>query len=191
MLFLNLIMELSKAIQSRQSIRKFSDKKPDWKEIIECIDACRYAPMAGNNFSLKFVLVDDKERIQKLGECCQQSFVSTAHYIVVVCTIPERTTLAYEEFAEKFLRQQAGAAIQNFLLEVTSKDLATCWVGYFVEELVKSELKIPANAKVEALFPIGYEYSKTKPKKKINIDNILYFNKYGEKQMKKIPKMDV
>ncbi|MFQ5532033.1 MAG: nitroreductase family protein, partial [Candidatus Nanoarchaeia archaeon] len=69
-------MKLDKAIKSRRSIRKYKDKKPDWRDIIECIDATRYAPMAGNNFSLKFILVNDPKKIQKFGECCQQSFVT-------------------------------------------------------------------------------------------------------------------
>ena len=56
-------MDLTKAIQSRRSVRKFKDKKPNWRDIIECIDSMRYAPMAGNNFTLKFILVTDEEKI--------------------------------------------------------------------------------------------------------------------------------
>ena len=55
-------MELNKAIKKRRSVRKFKDKKPNWRDILECIDSVRYAPMAGNNFTLKFILVDDKDR---------------------------------------------------------------------------------------------------------------------------------
>jgi len=41
-------MELDKAIKSRRSIRRYSAQKPDWRDIIECIDSMRYAPKAGN-----------------------------------------------------------------------------------------------------------------------------------------------
>ena len=129
-------MELDKAIKSRKSVRKFKEKKPDWRDIIECIDATRYAPMAGNNFPLKFILVKDSEKIQKLSEAAQQPFISKAPYVVVVCTNPLRIQNAYPEFAEKFCKQQAGAAIQNFLLKIQEKGLSTCWVGYFLEYLV-------------------------------------------------------
>jgi nitroreductase len=60
-------MDLSKAIRSRKSVKKFSTKKPDWRDIIECVDAARYAPMAGNNYSLKFIIIDDKETIEKIS----------------------------------------------------------------------------------------------------------------------------
>ena len=56
---------LDKIIHNRRSVKKFKSTKPDWRTIIECIDAMRYAPMAGNNYSLKFILVDDKDKINK------------------------------------------------------------------------------------------------------------------------------
>ena len=90
-------MNLDKAIESRKSVRKFIQKKPDWRDIIECIDAARHAPMAGNNFTLKFIVVDDKDKIQRLSEASQQSFISQAHYVVVVCSDISRTSNAYEE----------------------------------------------------------------------------------------------
>ena len=188
-------MELSKAIKQRKSVRHFSDKKPNWRDIIECIDAARFAPMAGNLFSLRFILVDDKEKIKKISEAAQQPFISEAQYIVVACTSPSITKNAYEKLAEKFLGQQAGAAIENFLLKIEEKGLETCWVGYFVESVVKEILSIPEGINVEALFPIGYESKKKgssiRKKQKIELDRFLYFNKWKNKKMKKKESINV
>jgi nitroreductase len=179
-------MELNRAIKGRHSVRKFSNKKPNWRTIIECIDSARYAPMAGNNYTLKFILVNDEEKIKKLTEASQQKHVGEVKYIVVACSNASRTCNKYgKENGEIWARQQAGAAIQNFLLRVEESGLATCWVGYFVEGQVKRILKIPADWNVEALFPVGYEYSKSKTRKaKIDLDRILYFNYYDNKKMK-------
>ena len=144
-------MELNRAIQSRKSVRKFKDKKPDWRNIIECIDAARYAPMAGNNFTLKFIFVDDKEKINKLADAAQQSFISQVKYVVVVCSNPSRTENAYDNRGEIYCRQQAGAAIENFLLKIEEMGLSTCWVGAFVDRMVKEILKIPENIKSETM----------------------------------------
>jgi len=177
-------MELGKAIKGRSSVRKFKSKKPDWRKIIEAIDSARYAPMAGGNYSLKFILVDDAEKIKDIAGACQQDFVGRAHYVVVACSVPGRTTNAYGKQGEVFVRQQAGAAIQNFLLKIEESGLSTCWVGYFVEEQIKRVLQIPEEVQVEALFPIGFEYEKKRARKaKIDLDNILYFNSYGKKKM--------
>jgi nitroreductase len=185
-------MDLNKAIQSRTSVRKFSSKKPDWRDIIECIDAARYAPMAGGNYTPKFILVDEPEKIQKIAEAAQQDFISQAHYVVVVCSNPSATVNAYGKQGEIYTRQQAGAAIQNFWLKIIESGLSTCWVGSFAESQVKRVLKIPEGINVEAVFPIGFEFEKKRTRKaKIDLDNVLYFNQYGEKKMKKPKEVNV
>jgi nitroreductase len=184
-------MQLDKAIKERHCVRKFSNKKPDWREIIECIDAARYAPMAGGNFTLKFVLVDDEKTIRKLADAAQQDFISDAKYVVVVCTNPSRTKNAYGGRGEKYCRQQAGAAMENFFLKIQEKKLATCWVGHFVDRLVREALKIPEDVDVEAMFPVGYEFNKRPLREKIELDNVLYFYEYKNKKMKKKEKLDV
>ena len=178
-------MELDRAIKSRKSAKHFSDGKPDWRDIIECVDSMKHAPMAGNVFSLKVIIVDDREKIGKIAKACQQGFVSEANYVLVVCSNESRTVNAYGKKAKDFLRQQAGAAMENFLLKLEEKNLSTCWIGYFSEEQVKRLLKIPKDIFVEAVFPIGYASKKTpqKGKRKANLDSVLYFNNYGNKRM--------
>lgn len=183
-------MDLDKTIRERTSVRKFKSNAPDWRDIIECIDAMRYAPMAGNNFSIKTILVDEEEKIQQLAEAAQQPFITQAKYIVVVCTNPVRTEISYGERGTIYLRQQAGAAIQNFLLKITEKKLSTCWVGHFAEAEVKRILDIPEEMYVDALFPIGYAFKKSELKSKIELDAFLYFNSYGKKKMNTIRKLD-
>ncbi len=179
-------MNLDKAIKSRKSVREFKDKKPDWRDIIECVDAARYAPMSGNNFTLKFILIDDKDKIQKIADAAQQSFIAKTHYVVAVCSNPSRTINAFGKKGEIYFRQQAGSAIQNFLLKIEEKGLATCWVGNFVDEQIKKILNIPENVFIEAVLPVGYEFKKTPSKNKIELDSILFFGKYGNKNMKKV-----
>ncbi len=187
-------MDLDKAIQQRKSVRHYSTKKPNWRNIIECIDAARYAPTAGNIFPMRFIVVSDKEKIKKLAEASQQPFIATAPYVVVICTDPSLILNAYSDFADKFCKQQTGAAIENFLLKAEEKKLKTCWIGYFVDYLIKNTLNIPEKITVEAIFPIGLESKKVgtsrERKKKIDINRILYFNKWKNKRMKKPDSID-
>ncbi len=189
-------MELQKAIRARKSVRHFDKtKKPDWRTIIECIDSARHAPMAGNIFPLRFIIVDDTKIIQKLAEAAQQPFISEAKYVIVVVTDCKMVLNAYQERAEKFCRQEAGAAIENILLSIEEAGLETCWIGYFVDYLVKEALGIPDEIDVEAMLPIGYESKELgkgrRLKRKIDLNQILYFNKYKNKRMKKKPSINV
>jgi nitroreductase len=169
-------------MQLDDAIKKYSDKKPDWRKVIQAMDAARYAPIAGNINTLKFILIEDKEKIKKVADACQQDFVYQAQIIVVLVSEEHQIKKMYPERAEMFLRQQAGAAIQNFLLELTQKKIASCWVGYFDADLIKKALDIPEEAFVEAVFPIGTETKvKTTEKKKAELENMVFFDKYKNK----------
>jgi nitroreductase len=179
-------MDLDKAIQQRNSIRKFQKKKPDWRDIIECVDACRYAPMAGKIFTPRFILINDRQKINKIAEASQQDFISQTSYVLVVCSKTDSIINLHGERAKIYVRQQFGAAIQNFLLKIEEKKLSTCWVGHFVDEQIKRILQIPEDIQIEALFPIGYAFPVDKKKKsrKTDFDKVMFFHEYGNKRMK-------
>jgi nitroreductase len=178
-------MELDDAIKERHSIRRFTTKKPSYDELIACIDAANSSPLAGNIPTLRFIVVDDKEIIEKIAEGCQQSFIENAKFLVVVCSDPSQCVRSYNERGNIYSRQQAGAAIENFLLRATDLGLASCWVGAFADEIIKRILVIPESANVEAILPLGYEMPKAgKQRKKGNLDSTLFFNKWKQKNLK-------
>jgi nitroreductase len=180
-------MKLEDAIKKRQSIRKYADKKPDWRKIIRCIDAARHAPSAGNHFITRFILISDKDKINKIATACSQDFVGDVEYIVAVVSDDATLTKHYgKKLGERYARQQAGAAIQNFLLQITAEDLVTCWIGFYEESHIKKNLGIPEqkNIVVEALFPIGKETKvKTPQKQKTDLETITFFDKWNNKKM--------
>jgi len=181
-------MDLDKAIKERHSVRRFKTKAPNWRDIIKALNLARLAPLAGNIPTIKFIVVTEDDKIQQLSEACQQDFVAQTKYVVVVCSLPEQCVRSYGERAKKYIKQQAGAAIENFLLKITDLGLATCWVGAFSDEQVKRILQIPDDVEVEALFPIGYELGKSKQRIKPSLDTCLYFNTWKNKYMKAIKK---
>ena len=183
-------MDLDKAIESRKSVRKFKLKKPDWRDIIECIDAARYAPTAGKNSTVKFVLIDDKEKIKRIADAAQQNFIVEAHYVLVAVSDNSQLKTSFGEDGEKYAMQQLGAAIQNFLLKIEEKGLATCWIGHFSENQIKSNLRV-SKGTIEAIFPIGYSNENNKPSKKIELANTLYFNNYGTKKMNPVRQINI
>lgn len=181
-------MDLDKAIEKRHSVRKFKLRKPDYGKILEAIESSTKAPLAGNIPTLKFIIVSDKEKIKQLADASTQDFVASVHYVIVFCSNPENCVRSYDKRGETYCLQQAGAAIQNFLLKITDLGLATCWVGAFSDRMVKRILKIPESVRVEGLFPIGYEAGSQKQKKKPSLDTSIYFNEWKNIYMKPIRK---
>lgn len=177
-------MEFDRVVEKRQSIRNFSSKKVDWKDVIKAVSCALQAPSAGNIQSLRFILVSDKDKIKKLADASQHDFLVKVQYAVVVCSKNDQLKRLYEDRAERYSRQQAGAAIEHFLLKISDLGLASCWIGVFSDEIVKDILQIPDDVNVEAILPVGYEVGKTRKKQKANLDSVLYFDKYKNKYMK-------
>jgi len=185
-LLLVYFMQLKEAIEKRKSVKRFHHKKPDWKKIIRAIDMVRFAPSAGNKFVAKFILVSDEKKIEKLGEASQQAFVGKAKYIVVCVSDDSRLISDYGERGERYTAQQAGAAIQNFLLALTEQKLVTTWVGHFYDDQVRRILYIPEGLKIEAMFPIGIETKvKAVSRRKLDLDQVIYYDKWKNKTMTK------
>lgn len=183
-------MKLKEAIESRCDIKSYDLKKPDWRKVIRAIDAARFAPAAGNYYSARFILVDDEDVIKKLAESSQQSFIGKAKMVVVVVSDEKGLVRAYGERGSDYSKQHVGAAIENFLLALEEEKLATSWVWYFVDEQVRSLLNIPENVKVEGIFPIGgMSKLSRKVKRSADLDNVLFFGKYGNKKMAPVTKV--
>ena len=176
-------MEFKKAVSERHSCRDFSSKKVDFNDISLILDAARYAPCAGNIYSVRLILVSEKEVKSKLVDAALgQQFLNDAVYIIVVCSDPTETVRSYGSRADMYIRQQAGAAIENMLLKIQDLELGGGWVGGFDETSVKRVLGIPAHIQVEALIPVGHEMKKEKlTEKRIKMDlyKILNFEKWG------------
>ena len=183
-------MSIDKTIQSRRSIRKYKLKSPNWRRIIEAIDAAKYAPMAGEIFSLYFLLVDNDEKIQKIAKWCEQDFIMQAKYVVLFLTNPKKTVSSYGKRGEVYCQQQTGAAIQNFLLKLTEAKLSTCWIGHFNERMIKQMFRIPEDINIEAIFPIGIAGEKPKRRREIDLNTYLYFNEWKNKRMTHITKVE-
>ena len=175
-------MDLKKILEKRHCTRKFKKKSVSFKDLGFILDSARYAPCAGGIFTAKIIVVDKDELKKKLAEAALgQAFLADAPYILAICSDMEQITRAYGKKAEKYARQQAGAAIENIFLTTTELGLATCWIGAFDENAVKRILKIPDNVDVEAILPVGYALEKEEKKSKIDLRRITRFNDWQTK----------
>lgn len=172
-------MQLTDVIEKRRCTRKFKEKDVSEKDILKIIACSLNAPCAGGLFSVRTIVVNDREMKNKISEACMgQTFMARAPYFIVVCSDRSQTDKMYGRFARAYARQQAGAAIQNMFLRTIDLKLATCWVGAFDEKVIKRILTIPEGVDVEAILPVGY--ADEKPEKRVgpSLNSILKLNSY-------------
>jgi nitroreductase len=176
-------MNFEEAVKKRASIRKFSSRKPNVELIIKAIEIANLAPSPGNIPILKYIIVEDENSIERIADACQQEFIKQSKILLVICSEEKRTELAYEKRARKYIKQHAGAAIENLLLYLTNIGLVTCWVGAFSDIMLKDVLKISDEVDIEAILPIGYRFShdKTTQRKKSLLENRVFFEVWKNK----------
>jgi len=178
-------MQLNDALKKRKTVIRYSTKKPNWRKIIKAIDAARYAPNAEGQFAMQWILVSDEKKIAQFSGATQQEFVSMAKYIVVAVSDDTKMIRSYGDRGPRYSSLQAGAAIQNFLLELVEQKLVTKWVKYFAPDEVKRILSIPDKAIIEGIFPIGIETKRrTEEEKRRPLETYIRFDKWGEKKMR-------
>ena len=181
-------MDFDKVLEQRHSVRSYTNKVPDLKDIIRIMNAGRLGPFAGNICTVRFILVTDKSTKEKLAEAAhEQKFIAKAPYLIVVYSLLDRIAGAYGSRGEIYARQQAGAVIENMLLKTTDLGLASCWVGAFDEQKVESAIQVPRSetksVKIEAILPIGYKEGKKKvERKKPDVHEIAFMEYYGKKR---------
>ena len=185
-------MKTIDAINKRTSIRDFSNKPVKFDLILEAIDAANHAPFAGNINNLKFIIVEKKENKNYISEFSQQYWINEAQWIVLVCSEDKKLQNLYQDRGIIYSKQEAGAAIENMLLSLTDQGLASCWVGAFSEHEIKTKFKIPESWNIEAIISIGHAKVKlTKEKRKIDLENKIYWGKWDEKtKPRKYPHKD-
>jgi nitroreductase len=153
-------------LEKRHSVRNYSDRKVEDRLIEEILRAAMTAPTAHNSRSWEFVVVRQKDLIQKLAQAGKWiSFAEGAQVIIVI--------VGNEQVSDKWIENCTLAA--GFIyLEATNQGLGTCWAhvregktenGEDSEEYVKNLLDIPSDKRVLCLMPLGYPAEGNKPQR--------------------------
>ena len=138
-------MEVLEAVKVRRSVRAYSSR-PIPAEVMERMrQALRSAPSACNFQPWHFIFVVQSELRRKVAEqAYEQMWMADAPVIVAACGFP---------------KQAFKAMGDHLTLAAVAEGLGTCWIGAFNEAGVKELLRVPAQARVVAMTPLGYPAS--------------------------------
>lgn len=174
--FLLINMEFDSVIKKRTSVRSFTRKKVNWKDVLDAIDAAIHSPFAGNQNNLKFLITESSETIKNLAKTAEQAWISESSIVILVLSDDTHLENMYGERGRIYSRQQAGAAIQTLLLKLVDLGLSACWVGAYINETIKQNFKIPQHIQVEAIIPVGYAQAVPERRKhKKELDKVLFW----------------
>lgn len=156
-------MNVEQAIQKRQSVRKYIDKKVEPEKLQICLQSARLAPSACNAQPWTFVVVDDSTLAKQVGEATvslgMNKFGPDAPvFLVIVLEKPNFTSKVGTLIKKiEYPLIDIGIAAENFCLQATELGLGTCMIGWFDEKKIKSLLNIPKSKSIALVISLGYE----------------------------------
>lgn len=164
-------MDAIEAIPSRRSIRKYTnDPLPD-PVVNEILRAAMSAPSAGNEQPWHFVVIRDRETLDRIPEVHPHAqMIKEAQVAVLICG-----DLGLEKH-KGFWVQDCSAATENLLLAANAKGLGAVWLGIYPREDrvdgLRRLLNIPRSVIPFALVPLGHPAEKKPKEDRFNINRI-------------------
>jgi nitroreductase len=181
-------MALIDLIRHRRSVRHFLDKPVEREKLMLCLEAARLAPSASNSQPWKFIIVDDRELKDKLGDAAFGGIYSIMSFAkkapVMVAVVTERAKFIVrmgDKFrGTHFALIDIGIAAEHFVLQAEELGLGTCWLGWFNEGAVKKMLNVSKDRRIDVMIALGYYDTERKRREHTRepIEEISAFNSY-------------
>lgn len=112
------------SIFNRVSVRKYLDTPVEVEKIEKILRAAMCAPSGGNQQPWKFLVVQRRDIIEKLGRSSPYAVCASGAPVVIVPCI-DRTAARFPELVEMDLSN----ATENMLLEITELGLGGVWLA--------------------------------------------------------------
>jgi nitroreductase len=165
-------------ILNRRSVREFTDKPVSKEDINIILDSGHWAPSGLNNQPWRFIVIRDRETIQKLSECTHYSGIVAGAPLLIATFLNNETSYNRTKDLEAI-----GAAIQNMLLTCCELGLGGVWLGEILnqKEKVNSILDCPSDLELMAVLAIGEPVPKERTSTRRGLSEIVFDEKYGQK----------
>jgi len=159
-------MNVIECIKTRRSVRRFTEDLVSKELFEEIIDIARMAPTWKNTQTLRYMLIQDKDIINKICDECLLGFehnsktVSKCNNLVLLLQVNGRC--GYERDGSFTTSKgagwemfDAGIAAQTFCLAAHDKGIGSVILGIFDDAKVAEVAGVPEGQTVAALIPIG------------------------------------
>lgn len=170
----NSSMGVMEVIQTRKSVRAYTDRLVDDEKLNSILNAGRLAPSASNRQEWRFVIVRERTVCKKLAAVAgKQGFVGEAPVVIVACAETDGHMMQCGQLCYPI---DVAIALDHMSLAAVELGLGTCWIGMFDEKKVKQLLGIPEAIRVVELMTLGYPVNPDAiEKKRLPLSRIVKF----------------
>jgi nitroreductase len=173
--------EVLKNIYARRSVRSYSEKKVTEETVKEIIKAGTHAPTGMNAQPLRFVVMENQERLDHYSGIAKGLFIAGAEDRSKDKPVPENLrglikTMSNPDFQIFYHAptvvfifadpsaltpvEDASLAVENMFLYASSLGIGSCWIGFarpleHSAEFLK-ECRVPTDHRLVAQIVLGY-----------------------------------
>ena len=173
-------MEFKDLVQLRRSHRKFTTEEIDAEDVKLILRAGLMAPTSKGQRAWQFVVVDDKQDIEKLADAKNlgSQFLKGAPLAIVVLGDPVQNDCWIED---------GSIAAISMQYQAEDLGLGSCWIqmrgrglsdGTSADTVIRGILDIPENLNVLCILAIGHKADERKPQ---NEDKLKWENVHADK----------
>jgi nitroreductase len=168
-------MTVSEAIRKRYSCRSYEQRPIEKEKLEQLFEAARLAPSAMNKQDWCFVVVTDKTMRHKIAKATNKpEAFEKAAAIIVACSNSNHVMRCGQAIGPI----DVSIALEHIALQAVELGLATCWIGSFKPEDVKTPLDIPSDIAIIELMALGYPADKAPKKSREPVEKIVCYEKW-------------
>jgi nitroreductase len=145
-------METWDALRARRNVRRYSDRPIPAEDLDRILEGARRTPSAGNRQWWDFVVVTERERLQRLSTVWQgaRHVASSAATIAIVASHTEGAR------DREILQFDLGQATYGIMLVAADLGIGTGHAAVGDQDAAREILGVPADHTVEWMVALGY-----------------------------------
>ena len=163
--------EFTRMIKERRSVRNYTRKPIEKRILEEIVDCGRLAPSARGIQHWVFILVTEKEKLEKIAEIVSWgSFIKDAGACVIVCGKKD----------VKRRVEDCCLASENIMLAAKSFGVGSCYVAALGKDVegVRNLLGINEDYEIVSFLSLGYHEENPEPHDKKSLEEVMRWEKF-------------
>ena len=179
--------ELLALLSARRVCRDFSPEPVAEAELVQLLEAARWASSAGNTRVQRFLVLADPARI-RLAKALAPGVLAVPPAMIAICTDLDAVARAEVRLGrDASVLIDVGTAAMSMMVQAHALGLGTCPSTSFSQAGVRTVLRLPERARPEMLLLVGHprrlelaRVSRPSRRPSPRLRELAYWERYGE-----------
>lgn len=163
-------------IKGRRSVRSFKPDPIPEEHLKLILEAGLWAPSGGNAQPWEFVLVREKQVIDKI-RLFSPGLFGDPYALIVLCVNKNRIKRR-DESGKQIALMDVAMAAQNMMLEAYYLGVGSCPIASFNKTAIKELLDMPDHVDPVLMVSLGYPEKWPEPPKRRPFEEVVHYEKY-------------